>query len=112
MKGKKTGGREKGTPNKRSFEVEEIAAKFEMDPFEVLMMFVCNDWEGLGYEGPTRTIVTAKMMEIEVLNISPDMRLTAAKEASKYLHAQKKSLDFSGESSAIKIIIEDYANKK
>lgn len=97
MIGKKTGGRVKGTPNKWTHKVEEIAAQFNVDPFEVLMMVAAGDWEGL------------ELKDKDSISLSD--RIQAAKEAAKYLHSQKQSVAISTGDSGIKIIIEDYANK-
>lgn len=107
----KTGGRQKGSLNKRTLQVEELAARFKLDPFEILLMIACADWKALGYEnecyfkeGPAGEI---KMGYV----ISPEMRLHAAKEAAKYLYSQKQSVALSTGDSGIKIIIEDYSKK-
>lgn len=110
-KGVKTGGRQKGTPNKRTT-VQEIAESFDLDPFEVLMMVAAGDWQGLGYDSKTRISFTAAGIEFEEDTIKLSDRVTAAKEASKYLYSQKKAVELSGESNAIKIVIEDYKTKK
>jgi len=111
-KGFKSGGRQKGTPNAVNKTVYDIASKFELDPFEVLMMVAAGDWEALGYESKTHTVFTAQGIEMEVEHIGLSDRVTAAKEASKYLYSQKKAVELSGESNAIKIVIEDYKGKK
>lgn len=112
-KGVKTGGRTKGTPNKRSQHVEEIASRFKLDPFELLMMVVSGDWKGLGYDSPSTTSYSPAGIEFEELNITLDHRIQAAKEASKYLYSQKKAVEISSaEDTGIKIIVEDYTKSK
>lgn len=93
----KTGGRKKGALNKRNLLVEEIASRFSVDPFEVLMMFVAADWKGLGLESS---------LEIKVSD-----RLQAAKEAARYLYAQKQSVAVSTVDSGIRVEIVDYTTK-
>jgi hypothetical protein len=110
-KGFKSGGRQKGTRNKLNQNVEEIAAQFEMDPFEVLMMIAAGDWKGLGYETKTKTTFSAAGIEIEEDNVPLAQRCQAAKEAAKYLYAQKQSVALSTGDTGIKIIVEDYSKK-
>lgn len=89
-KGKKTGGRQKGSLNKRNLVAMEIAEKMAMDPLEVLMMFAAGDWEGLGYDNSVyhmeRPDGSIKMGYV----ISPELRMNAAKEAAQYIYAKKK----------------------
>jgi hypothetical protein len=93
MKGLKTGGRTKGTPNKRSLQVEEMAAQYKLDPFDFLMKVVNNDWEGIG---------------VEPDKITTDHRIQAAKFASKYLYSEKKPLELDVNKQSITIEIKDY----
>lgn len=105
------GGRSKGTPNKTHANVEEIARATGIDPFHVLMMVVANDWEGLGYDKPTTTQMLKDGGTIEVDRITLDHRVNAAKEASKYLYAQRKAIELAGPNGSevgIKIIIDDF----
>lgn len=111
-KGNKNGqGRPKGSQNKRTRMVEEIAAKFDIDPFEVLMMVAAGDWKGLGYESKTNTCFTPQGIEFEELNIKLETRVQAAKEAAKYLYSQRQSVAISTGDSGIKIIVEDYTKE-
>lgn len=82
-------GRPKGAKNKRSLKVEEIAARFDIDPFEVLMMIAAGDWKGLGFEEKTHTTFTPQGIEVEEENVPVAQRCMAAREAVKYLHTQK-----------------------
>lgn len=110
----KTGGRVKGSVNKRTRTIEEIAAKFSIDPFEVLMMVATNDWKGLGYENANKVIVGEKAgieFSLEEPNVKLSDRVQAAKEASRYLYAQKQAIALSGGQEPIKLIIEDYRAK-
>lgn len=113
-KGKKFGGRKKGTPNKSSLRVEEIAQRLGCDPFEILCNFANGDWKRLGYENECyfseKPDGAVKMNYV----INPEMRLTAAKEAVKYLHAQKKAVELSTdpEGRGIQINVVDYTKAK
>lgn len=98
MKGAKTGGRSKGTPNKRTTDAQEIAERLQCDPFEVLCFFAKGDWKGLGYQ--------------QKLSIPLEIRAKAAAEASKYLYPQRKAMEHTTGEEGFKIIIEDYRGKK
>lgn len=104
-------GRPKGSQNTRTRNIEEIAAKFDLDPFEVLMMIAAGDWKGLGYQAETRTSFAASGIEFEEPVIKLSDRVTAAKEAARYLYAQKQSVALSTGDTGIKIIVEDYTKK-
>ena len=112
-KGTKTGGRQKGSLNKRTRLVEDIAAKFKLDPFEVLMMVANYDWKGLGYETESTIAYTNAGIEYELPRIALSDRVAAAKEAAKYIYPQKKSVEMTlPEASGLKIIVEDYTATK
>jgi hypothetical protein len=105
----KIGGRPKGSPNKRSFLAEEIAKRHDVDPFEVMIQIAANDWQGLGYDKPTKTEWLQAGIEVEEDRIKLSDRLHAAKEASKYLYTQKKSIELEGGQKPIEIVIKDYS---
>lgn len=113
MKGKKTGGRVKGSVNIRTFVAEEIAAKFEIDPLEVLMMVATGDWKGLGFDAPSKISYTSAGIEFEEPNIKLSDRVQASKEAAKYLYSAKQAVAISGpDESGIRIEIVDYLGIK
>lgn len=99
MKGVKTGGRQKGTLNKKSVPAELMAKELGIDPLKVLLLFAGGNWKDLGYE----TAV-----------ITPDHRINAAKEAAKYIYFQRKTIELDPESIAegFKITVEDYTKTK
>lgn len=80
---KKWGGRAKGTPNKINQSLVDMAEKLGVDPFNILLLFAKNDWQTLGYKKPDA--------------IDPNLRARCAQEASKYLYAQRRSIEHSGE---------------
>ena len=96
MKGMKTGGRQKGTPNKRTVRAQELAEELGCDPLRVLMAIVQNDWEFLGYSSPEVTKVLKDGGTIVVDRIELDQRLQAAKEACQYLYPKLKAVEHSG----------------
>lgn len=68
----KTGGRKKGTPNKLTRDADAIAQEMGIDPLRVLLE-LCNHRE-------------------------PTIRISAAKEAAKYVYTQKRATELSGPS--------------
>lgn len=106
------GGRVKGTPNKKTQELHDIAAQVGVCPFEVLCLFAAEDWKGLGWTSATVTRVLKDGGTIEVERISPETRLNAAKEAAKYLYPQRKAVEVSNaEDEGFKVIVQDYLSK-
>lgn len=96
-KGIKTGGRKKGSKNKRSWDARVLADKLGVDPLEVLLNFAKRDWEALGYKSPEFVVGYSKdgdPITEEVCN--PNRQLNAARDASKYLYSQLKSIEHSG----------------
>ncbi len=92
-KGKKTGGRAKGTPNKPTQTLVDKAQELGCDPFEILLRFAKGDWKGLGYEKETETKFTAAGIEFDEHVIKPEMRVKAAAEACQYIHAKRKAIE-------------------
>ena len=111
-KGTKTGGRKKGTRNKNSVIIEEMAIKLGVSPFEVLLRFADGDWKGLGYENECyfseKPDGAVKMGYV----ITPESRLKAAESAAKYLYPQKQAITHSVDGdSGIKVVVEDYSKE-
>lgn len=114
----KSGGRQKGTPNKNSLPIEELAKALNIDPFEVLLRFAAGDWKGLGYdnevyfsESPEGDGKQIKMGYV----IKPEVRQKAASDACQYLYPKKKAIELSGKDGddiGFRIIVEDYGSKK
>lgn len=77
--GRKTGGRAKGTPNKKTQDLKAISERLKCDPFEVLLLFAKGDHKALGYKRKQ--------------DISPSLRATCASDACQYLHPKRKSVD-------------------
>ena len=85
-------GRPKGSLNRRNEQLYEKAEELNCDPFEILLLFAKGDWEGLGYTKGTKSIYTEAGIIEEDL-ISPQDRISAAKEACHYLYSKKKSIE-------------------
>ncbi len=107
----KTGGREKGTVNKKTADLLEKCEELGCDPFEVLLHFTKGDWESLGYEKPTVTKYTKDGSTWEEDVIPPELRMNAAKEACKYIYPQRKAVEHTSEQGLL-IRLEDYLEKK
>ena len=93
--GKKFGGRQKGTTNKRTYEARALVEKMGFDPLEFLIHVAKGDWEALGY---TKSFVTKVNMGIEYEEdvISFDQRLDAGKTIAKYVYPQLKAIEHTG----------------
>lgn len=76
---KKYGGRVKGTPNKKTVAVEQIAAKLGFEPFQMLCHIARGDWEALGLQGPGL--------------ITLEHQIRAIVEACQYLYPKRKAIE-------------------
>ena len=85
----------KNIPNKPKPNPYEIAEKLDCDPFQVLVWFIKADWKSLGYESANETKYTSKGEMYEAERLTPELRLSAAKDAVKYLYAQHKAVEHS-----------------
>lgn len=83
-------GRRKGVPNKRTLHAIEIAQKLNCNPLEILIKFAMGDWKGLGYDSEVYHMATASGDVKAGFTITPQMRLQAAAEASRYLYSRPK----------------------
>lgn len=88
-------GKLKGQKNHKSKLVEEIAGRLKCNPFEVLCHFANGDWKSLGYDAECYFKETETGAVKMGYVVSPDMRLQAAKEAAKYLYAQRRAIEIS-----------------
>lgn len=108
----KTGGRQKGTPNKDVLGLEERAKTLGVDVFEILVYFVSGNWKALGYENEVFVIETAAGAHKLGYTITPEMRLKASTELMKYIYPTKKAVELSTADTGIKVVIEDYSKKE
>ena len=92
-KGNKSGGRPKGSKNKVIGNVDELVAKLNVDPLEILLLFSKGDWKALGYKQESTSCFTNAGIEYERFTITPEIRMNAAKEAVKYCYSQKKAIE-------------------
>lgn len=84
----KTGGRAKGTLDKRTQVLAQLAADLNCEPFQILIHFAKGDWQALGYSGPV--FMNGDYEEERIPSMA---RLKAAVEACKYLYSQRKPID-------------------
>ena len=106
-------GRQKGTPNKRTEVIEEIAQRLGVVPFEVLCMIVGDKWKELGATPLIKKETDNEGNVIKVIEYSPitvDQRMYAAREACKYLYPQKRAIVFSDDKPLV-VRVEDYTTK-
>lgn len=99
--GKKTGGRQKGTPNKRTWEARAICERLNFDPLEQLVAWATGDWKKLGYTSPTKTIVDADGNQVQVDRIDEALRQKSTKEVVPYIYPQLKAIEHSGDAGAL-----------
>lgn len=85
-------GRKKGSKNKHR-PIAELADAMGINPTEILLLFAAGDAKALGMR-----------------SVSPSLRLRAAGEAVKYLHAQPRELELKVKE-PVKVVIEDYTAK-
>lgn len=86
-------GRPRGSLSKRNQMLEEIASRHKTDPFDILMKMAAGDWKGLGYDSEVYVMEGPSGATKIGYTISPEMRLSAAKECCQYLYAKKKEDD-------------------
>jgi len=75
--GSKSGGRKKGSLNKKTIQALDIVKKHGIDPFEILILFAKGDYQALGLKKP----------------IPPEMRQKSATAALPYIYPQLKSTE-------------------
>lgn len=94
----KSGGRKPGVLNKKTlaYNANEMAETLGIDPFQIMLMFAAGDWQGLGYKYPSRTMFSKDGSTYEIDVISPETRLTAAKDACQYLLPKRSAVDITG----------------
>lgn len=104
-------GRKKGTPNKATQTLQEIADSLGIDPFKILLYFAKGDWEALGYESPEIQKCSMGNTYYEPV-IPPELRQKSAKDACEYLYPKRKAIELRQESSGkIQFISKDELNE-
>lgn len=109
--GNKTGGRKKGTPNKNTQELIDLADQLGVNPFAILLHFASGNYEALGM--PKQVVKSAGMGRTYIEDsILPEMRLDAAYKCAQFLYPKRKALEVKKETSGeIKFITQDEFNE-
>lgn len=89
-------GRQKGTPNKRTFSAQKVAQELDVDPLEFLIYVLKNDWKALGFKSAYKTSKNGKKVT-KTPHITFNMRMEAAKELLPYLYAKFKPLELNSD---------------
>jgi hypothetical protein len=74
-------GRKKGTPNKRTGEVQALLSSLNCNPLETLALLANGDWEKLGYK------------KRPPMKLALELRLTAARELAAYTAPKLKAVE-------------------
>ena len=102
----KIGGRQKGTPNKRTVEVLALLDKMKCSPIELLAQIVnasikqeiiVRDNEGK----PHKVIMPPTL----------DQRLSAARELAQYVAPKRKAVELTGDGGPLEIVIKTLKGK-
>lgn len=101
------GGRPKGSPNKSTVIISDLAAKLGVNPIEIMLLVAKGDWQSLGYEKESLSRWTNAGIEYEEPVISLESRLAAAKAVSKFLYAERKAVDVNL-SEPIHVVVEEW----
>jgi len=89
-------GRIKGTPNRRTWELQDRAKALGVDPFEILLLFAKGDWQALGYEKEERLVSISDHGQIYEHVIPPALRQKSARDAAEYLYPKRKAVEVIG----------------
>ena len=100
-------GRKKGTPNKQTQTLQEIAERNECDPFEVLIWFAKRDYVSLELPEWTDRIGKDGAFVREA-TISPELQQKSAKDACEYLYPKRKAIEHTGKDGEKLFTYEDY----
>lgn len=104
----KTGGRQKGTPNKDTTYLMGLLDKNKFDPVEFLIKVANNDWKALGYDQPTYTKQGYQGIEYEENVITMDHRIDAAKSLVGYIYPKRKSVEITSVDANAGVIMMSY----
>jgi len=91
-----SGGRPKGSVNKRTWEARKIIEDLGFDPLTALVYWAKGDWKSLGYDKATKTVVTSDGQAIEVDRIDEQLRQSSAAELIPYLFPKLKAIELTG----------------
>ena len=103
--------RKKGDKNRKTFQVEELAQKYELEPFDFAMAVMNGDWKLLGFKEQAKISYSPAGIEFEEPNIKLSDRMEACKFAGKYLYSPKQAVDPITGNAGITVKIVDYTKK-
>lgn len=88
-------GRRAGTPNRATQTLQEIADSLGVNPFQILLYFAKGDYEALGLMKPSQKLYdeNGEELNIEIPQISLELRQKSAKDACEYLYPKRKSIE-------------------
>lgn len=93
---KKSGGRRKGIPNRKTQALQERADALRVDPFTILLLFAAGDWRGLGYKKATYWKAVGQYGGYNEDRIPAELRAKCAADACQYLHPKRKAIEVTG----------------
>lgn len=89
--GRKHAGRQKGTPNRKTQDLHELAERLNVNPFEILLHYASRNYQALGL--PEKTLKFYGEFPSEEYTISPELSQKSAKDACEYLFPKRKSVE-------------------
>lgn len=92
---KKTGGRQKGTPNKDTQYLIDVCKRMGHDPVEFYVNVVKGNWEKVGLDSKTNTFYTKSGDSYEQDQITVDHRLAANAKLFEYMFPKRKAVEIS-----------------
>lgn len=104
-------GRAKGTPNKQTQTLQEIAERNNCDPFEVLIWFAKRDYDSLHLPEWIDKVGKDGAF-IREATISPELQQKSAKDACEYLHPKRKALEHSGSIEGKSATLEEFLKQQ
>ncbi len=104
----KTGGRQKGTPNKRTSAIEAMLKRKGCDPLEFLADVV------VGKTKVPLTHITSKTGKLVTIKGLPtlDQRLSAARELAQYIAPKRKAIEIGDPDNVLEILIKTAKGEK
>jgi hypothetical protein len=100
-RGRKTGGKVKGSMETLRKTVTQKAAELGICPYEILLRFAQGDWKALGYESDVfikrERITDSGADRTYERTIDPGVRMKAAAESSQYIFAKRRSIEKTSE---------------
>jgi hypothetical protein len=104
LKSSRNGGRQKGTPNKKTENYLEVLGNHNIEPADLLCYVYNGDYKALKL--PEKTFrVGFGGQEFEEYTISLEMRIDAAKNLMSYKYPKRKAIEHTVEKGSTGIIL-------